>query len=52
MSGEADRGDGILAAFSDALAEAVARAGGSVVRVDARRRQSASGVVWVLTGWS
>jgi S1-C subfamily serine protease len=50
MSGEADRGAGVLGAFSDALAEAVARAGGSVVRVDARRRQSASGIVWAADG--
>ncbi len=36
----------VLAAFSTALADAVERAGTSVVRVDARRRQPASGVVW------
>jgi serine protease DegQ len=36
----------VLGAFSDALAGAVARAGVSIVRVDARRRSAASGVVW------
>jgi S1-C subfamily serine protease len=41
---------GVLAALSDRLAEAVERAGASVVRVDARRRQSASGVVWGADG--
>lgn len=39
-----------LAAFSDALADAVARAGQSVVRVDGRHRQSASGIVWSAGG--
>lgn len=41
---------GVLTAFSERLAEAVERAGGAVVRVDARRRQSASGVVWGADG--
>jgi S1-C subfamily serine protease len=41
-----DAAAGVLAAFSDQLADAVERAGRSVVRVDARRRQPASGVVW------
>lgn len=36
----------LLATFSDALAGAVAQAGDAVVRVDARRRSGASGVVW------
>jgi S1-C subfamily serine protease len=36
----------VLAAFSNSLAGAVERAGASVVRVEARRRQAASGVVW------
>jgi S1-C subfamily serine protease len=40
----------VLGAFSDALAEAVARAGSAVVRVDARRRSGASGVVWAPGG--
>jgi S1-C subfamily serine protease len=37
---------GVLGTFSDALAGAVAQAGASIVRVDARRRSGASGVVW------
>jgi serine protease DegQ len=40
----------VLAALSDNLAGAVEQAGRSVVRVDARRRQSASGVVWADEG--
>jgi S1-C subfamily serine protease len=40
----------ILGAFSDALAGAVATAGNAVVRVDAGRRSSASGVVWAPGG--
>jgi S1-C subfamily serine protease len=40
----------ILGAFSDALAGAVATAGNAVVRVDARRRSGASGVVWAPGG--
>ncbi len=36
----------VLSVFSDALAGAVAQAGASVVRVEARRRMGASGVVW------
>ncbi len=36
----------LLAAFSDQLAQAVEVVSESVVRVDARRRQPASGVVW------
>lgn len=43
---EETSGAGVLAQFSDGLAAAVERAGGSVVRVEARRRQPASGVVW------
>lgn len=39
-----------LAAFSDALADAVAQAGRSIVRVDGRHRQSASGIVWTSNG--
>src|SRR4051794_8486551 len=45
MSGETG-GAGVLAQFSDGLAAAVERAGASVVRIEARRRQSASGVTW------
>jgi S1-C subfamily serine protease len=39
-----------LAALSDGLATAVETAGASVVRVDARRRQAASGVAWSADG--
>jgi S1-C subfamily serine protease len=39
-----------LTAFSDALADAVAQAGRSIVRVDARNRQPASGIVWSSDG--
>lgn len=39
-----------LAAFSDALADAVALAGRSIVRVDGRHRQPASGIVWSSDG--
>lgn len=46
MSAEARSSGEVLAAFSDGLAEAVERAGRSVARVEARRRQAASGVVW------
>ncbi len=35
-----------LKAFSDGLADAVARAGASIVRVEGRQRQAASGFVW------
>src|SRR6266542_2664209 len=37
---------GVLAAFSDQLAQAVERVGDSVVRVEARRRYPSSGVIW------
>jgi S1-C subfamily serine protease len=40
----------VLAAFSDALADAVAQTGQSVVRVDGRHRQAASGIVWAADG--
>lgn len=39
-----------LAAFSDALADAVAEAGQSIVRVDGRSRQPASGIIWSADG--
>ena len=39
-----------LQAFSDALAATVASAGEGVVRVDARHRMSASGIVWAADG--
>jgi S1-C subfamily serine protease len=43
-------GSTALAAFSDALADAVAQAGRSIVRVDGRHRQAASGIVWTSNG--
>jgi S1-C subfamily serine protease len=46
MTEEATSTAGVLAAFSDRLAEAVERAGRAVVRVEARRRYPASGLVW------
>ncbi|MCC7367039.1 MAG: trypsin-like peptidase domain-containing protein [Chloroflexi bacterium] len=49
MSAESS-GASALAAFSDALADAVAQAGQSIVRVDGRHRQSASGIVWSASG--
>lgn len=39
-----------LTAFSDALADAVEQAGQSIVRVDGRQRQSASGIIWSADG--
>ena len=39
-----------LAGFSEAAADAVATAGRSVVRVDGRNRDSASGIVWSAEG--
>ncbi|HEV7214376.1 MAG TPA: trypsin-like peptidase domain-containing protein [Chloroflexota bacterium] len=39
-------GSNALAAFSEGLASAVATAGQSVVRVEARQRQAASGIIW------
>ena len=41
---------GVLARLSDELANAVETAGKSVVRIEARRRQSASGIVWSVDG--
>ena len=46
MSGQASDAAEVLGTFSDQLAAAVEQAGAAVVRVDARRRQPASGVVW------
>jgi S1-C subfamily serine protease len=37
---------GLLAGISDELAAAVERAGRSIVQINARRRQSATGIVW------
>jgi S1-C subfamily serine protease len=39
-----------LTAFSDAMADAVERAGQSIVRVDGRHRQPASGIIWSSDG--
>lgn len=50
MSSESQRGNDLLKGLSDALADAVELVGRSVVRVDARRRQSASGIVWSADG--
>ncbi len=50
MSVQEQTGDDVLSVFSDSLADAVERAGRSIVRVDARRRQSASGVIWSADG--
>lgn len=49
MSAQSDSA-GNPAGFSEELAQAVERAGASVVRVEARRRLSASGVVWSADG--
>ncbi len=40
----------VLQSFSNALADTVASAGQSVVRVDARRRLPASGIIWTADG--
>ena len=40
----------VLSSLSDALAGAVETAGKSVVRVEGRRRQSASGIIWSADG--
>jgi S1-C subfamily serine protease len=50
MNAQAEDTVSVLAGLSDDLARAVERAGASVVRVDARRRQAASGVVWAADG--
>jgi serine protease DegQ len=50
MNVETKDESGVLAALSDELASAVERAGSSIVRVDGRRRQPASGVVWAADG--
>src|SRR5215208_381046 len=50
MSVQMEDQGGVLPIFSDQLAEAVERAGLSIVRVDARRRQAASGVAWAAEG--
>src|SRR5438093_5434027 len=43
-------GQGLLAQLSDELATAVETAGRSIVRVNGRRRQAASGLVWAADG--
>src|SRR5438093_2358844 len=43
-------GSGLLARLSDELAGAVEAAGRSVVRVNARRRMPASGLIWSADG--
>jgi S1-C subfamily serine protease len=50
MSESSGETSGVLAALSNQLAGAVERAGQSIVRVEARRRQPASGVVWSADG--
>lgn len=40
----------VLRSLSDAMAEAVQNAGSSIVRVEARRRMPASGIVWSADG--
>ncbi len=50
MSVQEQSGADVLGVFSDNLAAAVERAGQAIVRVDARRRQSASGVLWSADG--
>ena len=40
----------VLQSLSDDLAAAVEKAGQSIVRVEGRRRQSASGIVWSADG--
>ncbi len=50
MSVSEAQGTSALAALSDGLATAVEIAGRSVVRVDGRRRQSASGIIWSADG--
>jgi len=46
MVSNASEGSGVLAGLSNDLAGAVERAAASIVRVNARRRQAASGIVW------
>lgn len=41
-----NQGGGVLAGLSNDLANAVERASAAIVRVNARRRQAASGIVW------
>ena len=50
MSVQEQTAGDVLGIFSDRLADVIERAGQSIVRVDARRRQSASGVLWSVDG--
>ncbi len=47
---QTDAGKGFLVGLSNDLADAVARAGQYVVRVNGRRRQPASGILWSTDG--
>src|SRR5512133_2487028 len=47
---QTDSGKGFLVGLSNDLADAVARAGRYVVKVNGRRRQSASGILWSSDG--
>ena len=46
MTNDSSAAVGVLAGLSNDLAAAVERASASVVRVNARRRQAASGIIW------
>lgn len=50
MSGTVETGSGLLQQLSNELAGAVERAGQSIVRVNARRRLPATGIVWAADG--
>ena len=50
MSGTTETAGGILQRLSDELAGAVETAGGATVRVNARRRLPATGIVWAADG--
>lgn len=50
MPSIAERPAGVLAAYSDRLADAVERAAAAVVQVNGRPRQAASGIIWLADG--
>ncbi len=50
MQSVAERPAGVLAAYSERLADAVERAAAAVVQINGRPRQAASGVVWSADG--
>jgi serine protease DegQ len=50
MQSVAERPAGALAAYSDRLADAVEQAAASVVQVNGRPRQAASGIIWSADG--